>query len=123
MFRDRFFHFPLFFFFFFFLGLLMLLRVAVKAFAGSFSCPAIIYFTGELVEKILRHIGLVRLDNATPWEVFFWLTPEILVLPSSVFIYCLCRRFSYSPVREEFDNSSLQRSQKKSKERSSKVLS
>ncbi|XP_058794046.1 piezo-type mechanosensitive ion channel component isoform X2 [Phymastichus coffea] len=73
-------------------------------------------------ETLLRHIGFVRLDGASVWEVFFWLTPEILVFPSSVAVYVLCRKLVSPQPREDEDNASLQRQQKSSKERSSKII-
>ncbi|KAJ8687309.1 hypothetical protein QAD02_023103 [Eretmocerus hayati] len=77
----------------------------------------------EYLEKILRHIGLVRLDSATPWECFYWLSPEIIVFPSSVIIYCICRRLTRVPLAEDDDNSSLRQHERKSKERSAKAIS
>ncbi|XP_016841730.1 piezo-type mechanosensitive ion channel component isoform X3 [Nasonia vitripennis] len=76
----------------------------------------------EFVETLLRHIGLVRLDSASAWEVFFWLTPEIVVFPSSIVVYLTCRRLITPPPRQEDDNSSLQIQEKKSKERSAKII-
>lgn len=42
------------------------------------------------MEKIFRHIGFVRLDSASVWEVFYWLTPEFIVLPAVIAMYLIC---------------------------------
>ncbi|KAF7992315.1 hypothetical protein HCN44_001640 [Aphidius gifuensis] len=48
-----------------------------------------------LFEKIFRHAGLVRLEQATVWEVVYWLLPEIVALPVTIISYCLCRKFTW----------------------------
>ncbi|XP_015127425.1 piezo-type mechanosensitive ion channel component isoform X5 [Diachasma alloeum] len=49
----------------------------------------------SFLEMLFRHIGLVRMDEATVWEVFFWLLPEIIALPVTVIVYILCKRFTW----------------------------
>ncbi|XP_014483161.1 PREDICTED: piezo-type mechanosensitive ion channel component isoform X3 [Dinoponera quadriceps] len=44
----------------------------------------------EFMEKLFRHIGFVRLDSASVWEVFYWLTPEFIVLPTVIAMYFIC---------------------------------
>lgn len=51
--------------------------------------------SGGLFEKIFRHAGLVRLEQATVWEVLYWLLPEIVALPVTIISYCLCRKFTW----------------------------
>lgn len=72
---------------------------------------------GEFLEKVLRHLGLVRLDNASVFEIFFWLAPEIIVLPTTLLIYYFCRQLTHIPTIEE----NVQRSTKKTEDRSAKV--
>lgn len=55
------------------------------------------------MEVIFRHLGFVRLDSASLWEVFFWLTPELLVLPTAVAVYIICRFLSKKPANAEDD--------------------
>lgn len=57
------------------------------------------------MEVIFRHLGFVRLDSATEWEIFFWLTPELIVLPTSTIIYFICRFLSQKTITEEGDAS------------------
>ncbi|XP_043514793.1 piezo-type mechanosensitive ion channel component isoform X5 [Frieseomelitta varia] len=61
----------------------------------------------ESMEMIFRHIGFVRLDEASGWEIFFWLTPELIVLPISVAVYFLCRFLSQKSVVDEEEDPSL----------------
>nr|XP_034178628.1 piezo-type mechanosensitive ion channel component isoform X2 [Osmia lignaria] len=61
----------------------------------------------EWMEMIFRHIGFVRLDSASPWEIFFWLTPELVVLPTSIAVYFICRFLSRNSVTDEEDDASL----------------
>ncbi|XP_051158273.1 piezo-type mechanosensitive ion channel component-like isoform X4 [Leptopilina boulardi] len=72
----------------------------------------------EFLEKVLRHLGLVRLDNASVFEIFFWLAPEIIVLPTTLLIYYFCRQLTHIPTIEE----NVQRSTKKTEDRSAKVI-
>ncbi|KAK9296007.1 hypothetical protein QLX08_009854 [Tetragonisca angustula] len=61
----------------------------------------------ESMEVIFRHIGFVRLDQASGWEIFFWLTPELIVLPVSVAVYFLCRFLSQKSIVDEEEDASL----------------
>lgn len=63
---------------------------------------------GETLEVIFRHIGLVRLDSATVWEIFFWLVPELITLPTTIIVYFMCRSLTRKCVTDEEDDSSLQ---------------
>ncbi|XP_015610142.1 piezo-type mechanosensitive ion channel component isoform X3 [Cephus cinctus] len=76
----------------------------------------------EFLEKLFRHIGLVRLDGASAWEVFFWLSSEIIALPAVVTIYCLCRRLTRQLIGDDDESSSTRRSTKKADDRSSKII-
>ncbi|XP_043467301.1 piezo-type mechanosensitive ion channel component isoform X6 [Leptopilina heterotoma] len=72
----------------------------------------------EFLEKLLRHIGLVRLDSASVFEIFYWLAPEIIILPTTLLIYYFCRQLTRVPTIEE----NAQRSTKKTEDRSAKVI-
>ncbi|KAK1122195.1 hypothetical protein K0M31_009421 [Melipona bicolor] len=63
----------------------------------------------ELMEVVFRHIGFVKLNQASSWEIFFWLTPELIVLPTSVAVYFLCRFLSQKSVVDEEEDASLHR--------------
>ncbi|XP_048509324.1 piezo-type mechanosensitive ion channel component isoform X2 [Athalia rosae] len=54
----------------------------------------------KFVETLLRHVGLVRLDGATTWMIFYWLTPELISLPSTILVYVFCRRLTFEPNQE-----------------------
>ncbi|XP_071867857.1 piezo type mechanosensitive ion channel component isoform X2 [Bombus fervidus] len=69
----------------------------------------------ESMEMIFRHIGFVRLDSASAWEIFFWLTPELIVLPASIMVYLICRFLSRKNVTDEEDNASLRRNDEAAK--------
>ncbi|XP_076240297.1 piezo type mechanosensitive ion channel component [Calliopsis andreniformis] len=80
----------------------------------------------ESLEVIFRHIGFVRLDNASVWEIFFWLTPELIVLPSTIIIYFLCRYLTQTPVADEEDDTSMHRrveTSRKTEDRTTKIIS
>lgn len=79
------------------------------------------FFKGKLPEKILRHIGLVRLDNSSTWEVFYWLTPEVTVFPIVLILYLVIRKSTRIVPKDELDTLSLQQ-ETADKERNSKVL-
>lgn len=53
------------------------------------------------MEKLFRHIGFVRLDSASVWEVFYWLTPEFIVLPTVLAIYFISRFLTQRRSNEE----------------------
>ncbi|XP_033346370.1 piezo-type mechanosensitive ion channel component isoform X7 [Bombus vosnesenskii] len=79
----------------------------------------------ESMEMIFRHIGFVRLDSASAWEIFFWLTPELIVLPTSIMVYLICRFLSRKNVTDEEDNASLHRNAeaaKKSADSTAKII-
>lgn len=56
---------------------------------------------GKFTETLLRHVGLVRLNDATSWIVFYWLTPELIALPSVVVVYVVCRRLTLENKPED----------------------
>ncbi|XP_050591067.1 piezo-type mechanosensitive ion channel component isoform X8 [Bombus affinis] len=79
----------------------------------------------ESMEMIFRHIGFVRLDSASAWEIFFWLTPELIVLPTSIMVYLICRFLSRRNVTDEEDDASLHRNAeaaKKSADSTAKII-
>ncbi|XP_076479040.1 piezo type mechanosensitive ion channel component isoform X7 [Bombus vancouverensis nearcticus] len=79
----------------------------------------------ESMEMIFRHIGFVRLDSASAWEIFFWLTPELIVLPTSIVVYLICRFLSRKNVTDEEDDASLHRNAeaaKKSADSTAKII-
>ena len=81
--------------------------------------------SGESMEVIFRHIGFVRLDQASGWEIFFWLTPELIVLPVSVAVYFLCRFLSQKSIVDEEEDASLHQNAetpKKNADGTAKVL-
>ncbi|XP_034951283.1 piezo-type mechanosensitive ion channel component isoform X2 [Chelonus insularis] len=61
----------------------------------------------SLLEEIFRHIGLVRMDHASVFEIFFWLIPEIAALPVMIIVYILCRRFT-SEEKKDLENTPLE---------------
>ncbi|XP_057329611.1 piezo-type mechanosensitive ion channel component isoform X5 [Microplitis mediator] len=62
----------------------------------------------SFLEELFRHIGLVHMDRATVFEVFYWLLPEIVTLPIMITLYCLCRRFTSESYQQDPENSSIQ---------------
>ncbi|XP_018346601.1 PREDICTED: piezo-type mechanosensitive ion channel component isoform X2 [Trachymyrmex septentrionalis] len=61
----------------------------------------------EFLEKLFRHIGFVRLDNASVWEVFYWLAPEFIVLPTVLVVYFICRVLTQRRASVEEDETAL----------------
>ncbi|XP_012229785.1 piezo-type mechanosensitive ion channel component isoform X2 [Linepithema humile] len=61
----------------------------------------------EFVERLFRHIGFVRLDSASVWEVFYWLTPEFIVLPTVLAVYFICRFLTQKRISEEEEETGL----------------
>lgn len=55
----------------------------------------------EFLEQILRHVGLVRLDGALAKDIIQWLSPEVIMLFSSILIYLLANKFSRRTSTEE----------------------
>ncbi|XP_078033569.1 piezo type mechanosensitive ion channel component isoform X1 [Augochlora pura] len=78
----------------------------------------------ELLEVVCRHLGFVRLDNASAWEVFFWLIPEVIVLPSTVAIYSICRYLTKKPSTDVEDDISVRRAtaSKKAEDSTAKII-
>ncbi|XP_012270066.1 piezo-type mechanosensitive ion channel component [Orussus abietinus] len=54
----------------------------------------------EFLEKLLRHVGLIRMDGVNAWEIFYWLIPDVVALTGSCVVYCLCRRLNRAPKTE-----------------------
>ncbi|KAL0119117.1 hypothetical protein PUN28_009604 [Cardiocondyla obscurior] len=59
------------------------------------------------LEKLFRHIGFVRLDSASVWEVFYWLTPELIILPTVLAIYFVSRFLTQRRVSDEENEATL----------------
>jgi len=59
------------------------------------------------MEKLFRHIGFVRLDSASVWEVFYWLSPEFIVLPTVLAVYFICRFLTQRRVSDEENEAAL----------------
>lgn len=80
--------------------------------------------SGEFLEKLFRHIGFVRLDSASVWEIFYWLTPEFLVLPTVLTVYFICRFLTQKRISDEEEEPSLRREnkQKKTEDSTTKVI-
>lgn len=79
-------------------------------------------FLDEILEKIFRHIGFVRLDGASVWEVFYWLAPEFIVLPTVLAVYFICRFLTKERNNEEENVAQDNNSQeKKAEDRTTKV--
>ncbi|XP_025161460.1 piezo-type mechanosensitive ion channel component isoform X5 [Harpegnathos saltator] len=76
----------------------------------------------EFLEKMLRHIGFVRLDSASVWEVFYWLTPEFIVLPSVVAIYLICRALMVRHNNEDIISLHQETQQKKTEDKTSMII-
>ncbi|XP_072762688.1 piezo-type mechanosensitive ion channel component isoform X8 [Anoplolepis gracilipes] len=77
----------------------------------------------EFLEKLFRHIGFVRLDSASVWEVFYWLTPEFLVLPTVFAIYFICRFLTQKRINdEEVEPSRQENKQKKTEDSTTKII-
>ncbi|XP_043493596.1 piezo-type mechanosensitive ion channel component isoform X2 [Polistes fuscatus] len=79
----------------------------------------------QFMEELFRHIGLVKLDNASVWEVFYWLTPELILLPITIVIYVICRFLTQNKRNEEEEDVSIQRtndSAKKPEDRTTKII-
>ncbi|XP_011693697.1 PREDICTED: piezo-type mechanosensitive ion channel component 2-like [Wasmannia auropunctata] len=74
------------------------------------SLPPYGYFLQNCVflEKLFRHIGFVKLDSASVWEVFYWLTPELLVLPTVLAVYFICRFLTQRDVNDEQNEAARQ---------------
>lgn len=73
------------------------------------------------MDVIYRHAGFVTLDNATAWEIFFWLGPELIALPTSIAVFCICRSLSKNSVTDEEDASLRQSATNSKKTEDTKV--
>ncbi|XP_025268649.1 piezo-type mechanosensitive ion channel component isoform X2 [Camponotus floridanus] len=77
----------------------------------------------EFLEKLFRHIGFVRLDSASVWEIFYWLTPEFLILPTVLAVYFICRFLTQKRNEEENEPSRREENkQKKTKDSTTKII-
>ncbi|KAK2582220.1 hypothetical protein KPH14_004571 [Odynerus spinipes] len=79
----------------------------------------------QFMEELFRHIGLVRLDSATVWEVFYWLTPEFVLLPTTIIMYILCRFLTQVSPGDDEEDVSVQRvnaTGKKTEHRTTKII-
>ncbi|XP_050458271.1 piezo-type mechanosensitive ion channel component isoform X5 [Cataglyphis hispanica] len=78
----------------------------------------------EFLEKVFRHIGFVRLDSASVWEIFYWLTPEFLVLPTVLAVYFICRFLTQKRISNEEEEPSLRQEnkQKKTEDSTTKII-
>lgn len=70
----------------------------------------------EVLEKILRHVGFIRLNNITPTSAIVWLSPEVVMLAISIGFFIAMRKLS-APIpvevsNEEGDDSANSRSTK-----------
>lgn len=43
----------------------------------------------------------MRLDSASVWEVFYWLSPEFIVLPTVLAVYFICRFLTQRRISDE----------------------
>lgn len=64
----------------------------------------------SFLEELFRHIGLVHMDHASVFVVFYWLIPEFVVLPMTIITYCLCRRTTAEDNTEDAEISSVNQS-------------
>ncbi|XP_020278165.1 piezo-type mechanosensitive ion channel component isoform X3 [Pseudomyrmex gracilis] len=80
----------------------------------------------EFIEKLFRHIGFVRLDSASVWEVFYWLAPEFIVLPTVLIVYFICRFLTQKRNNDEENEPSLRQEnnsqRKKTEDRTTKII-
>ncbi|KYM80686.1 Protein PIEZO1 [Atta colombica] len=80
----------------------------------------------EFLEKLFRHIGFVRLDSASVWEVFYWLAPEFIVLPTVLVVYFICRFLTQRRASIEEDETALHQEnnlqRKKIEDSSTKII-
>ncbi|XP_011063273.1 PREDICTED: piezo-type mechanosensitive ion channel component 2 isoform X8 [Acromyrmex echinatior] len=80
----------------------------------------------EFLEKLFRHIGFVRLDSASVWEIFYWLAPEFIVLPTVLVTYFICRFLTQRRVSIEEEETALHQEnnlqRKKTENSSTKII-
>ena len=48
----------------------------------------------SLLEKVLRQIGLIRVNNITAFDTIQWFMPEMLIVSFSLGIYVMLRRLT-----------------------------
>lgn len=61
----------------------------------------------EFLEKVLRHVGLVRLDKIRAMAIFTWLFPEVVMMVTSIGAHVLLSKLTRSrtvEVSEEASN-------------------
>ncbi|XP_048520922.1 piezo-type mechanosensitive ion channel component isoform X6 [Dendroctonus ponderosae] len=59
----------------------------------------------EFLEKLLRHVGFVRLNNISVNDAFTWISPEPIMLATSVIFYVLFKKITApNPEAIEGDN-------------------
>lgn len=77
------------------------------------------------MEELLRHIGLVKLDNASVWDVCYWLIPELVSLPTTMIVYFVCRFLTQITPGDEEEDISVHRMSttgKKGEHRTAKII-
>lgn len=82
-------------------------------------------FAGQFMEKLFRHIGLVKLDSTSVWEVLYWLTPELILLPTTIIMYVACRFLTQRKPGDGEEEVPVQRVNnfaKKTEDRTTKVI-
>lgn len=82
-------------------------------------------FAGQFMEKLFRHIGLVKLDSTSVWEVLYWLTPELILLPTTIIMYVACRFLTQRKPGDDEEEVTVQRVNnfaKKTEDRTTKVI-
>lgn len=57
----------------------------------------------ELLEKILRHVGFVRLSHIDLTSAVVWLSPEVVMLAISIGFFIAMRRLA-TPLPVELSN-------------------
>lgn len=60
----------------------------------------------ELLEQILRHVGLVRLDSLEALMVVTWISPEVVMLFTSIATYVICNKLLEKRTVEVVNNES-----------------
>ena len=74
------------------------------------------------LEELFRHLGLVRMDSASVWEVFFWLLPEIIAITVTVTMYLICKRLTWEVISLDDESSTMQAVKKTHEDGNNKVL-
>ncbi|XP_066587552.1 piezo-type mechanosensitive ion channel component [Prorops nasuta] len=77
----------------------------------------------EFLEKLLRHVGLVRLDDASLWEICYWLAPEIIILPTTILVYVMCRYLTGSDdAQNQQESARIESANRKMNHRNAKII-